>query len=946
MKKPVILFLIIAFVLMSPLTANAASDDGVDFAQFFDEHGAVMLLIDDQSGDILYANEAAAAFYGYTVRELEAMNIKQINMLSPEETAAEMKAAAKEERNYFIFKHRLASGEVRNVEVFSYPVAYDGKTCLFSIVHDVTEKVLLQQRQEDTWTVFFVVGSSVIIVLIVLLIVISANHRKLKKTKNEIESINELRRTFYDADESLVYLKDENLNYVFVNKALEEFYRKTSDEIIGISDFELSDVAFAALRRKTDEAVLEQKTRIVDETSWDGHIYQTVKFPVKMPNGSFGVGAYIRDITQQRLRETRQKKALVRNRILVKVASKSFSSRQEQLDYVLNEALKLTESKLGYIYTYDETSREFTVNSWSRAVMKECRVVDKQTTYRLESAGVWGDVVRQKKPVIMNDFQAPSQQKKGYPEGHVELLRFMSIPVIIDNKIVAVVGLGNKESDYDDMDVDELTLLMNGAWNALERKTAQDKLILERNKYWQTIVSIGDGVMVVDRQGRIEMLNTVAQKLTGWTQEEAVGRAYGEVFLLSHENESEEIADPVQAVFDTDLIQELGNSAILTSRDRKRYNLEDSAAPVKDENGTTVGVVLVFRDVTYKKEQRKKIEFLSYHDSLTGLYNRRFFEESLMRLDTRRNLPISVIMGDVNGLKLTNDIFGHAFGDVLLQNVSEVFRRTCRTDDIIARWGGDEFVVLLPKTTMDEAKNVMERIREGFAEVQIKAIKGSISLGSHTKTTDDEDIVETLDKAEGNMYISKTVDRETVKGDAIKEIISQLHKNHPEEKGHAERVGALCYRMGKLLRLSEGDAHKLKFGGLLHDIGKISLLPGLEGAAKPELNDKKEHATVGYRILHSFDDTLDLAEAALYHHERWDGEGYPKGIKGQALPLIARVVAVADYYDKLTHPAPGTKAKTLEEAAQIVEDNAGKRFDPQIASLFVKMVRADDGSRI
>ncbi len=940
MRKIVIFIIIIVFVLAPPLAARAASDDSDDFARLLDEHGAVILLI-DVTGAIVYANEGAASFYGYTTQELESMKITQLNTLSPEETAAEMRLAQREQRNYFIFKHRLASGEIRNVEVFSYPVTYKGETCLFSIVHDTTDKVLLEQRQEEMWTHFLIIGVFVIIVLVVLLALITVNHAKLRKTKEEFENINELRRTFFDADDSLVYLKDENLHYVLVNKALEEFYQKASEDIIGINDYELTENEFAGLRRKTDEAVIEKKTKIVDEVTWDGHIYQSVKFPVKMPNGKYGVGAYIRDITEQRRREIRQKKALVRNKILVNVISKTFAGRQEQLDYVLQEALKLTESKLGYIFVYDESKCEFTISSWSKNVLKECGIKDQKTKYRLEETGVWGDVVRQRKPLILNDFTAPNPSKKGYPAGHVALNRFMSVPVIIDEKIVAVVGLANKASDYDVMDVYELTLLMNGVWNALERRDAQDKLVLERNKYWQTIVSIGDGVMVVDRQGHIEMLNTVAQKLTGWTQEEAVGKAYKDVFLLSHENENEEITDPVQAVFNTDRIQEMENSARLTSKDGQRYNLEDSAAPVKDENGTTVGVVLVFRDVTYKKEQRKKIEYLSYHDSLTGLYNRRFFEESLMRLDTQRNLPVSIIMGDVNGLKLTNDIFGHAFGDVLLQKVSEVFSRTCRADDIIARWGGDEFVVLLPKTTENEANGVMNRIKEEFAKVQVKAIKGSISLGSHTKTTAAEDIVEVLDRAEGNMYLSKTVDRETVKGETIKEIIAQLHTNHPEEKGHAERVGALCYQMGKMMKLSEGEAVRLRFGGLLHDIGKITLLPVQEGT-KSELSDKREHATVGYRILRSFDDTLDLAEAALYHHERWDGLGYPKGIKEQELPLIARVVGIADYYDKLRYPAAGTEAESVDDALQDIQDNAGKRFDPQIASLFVKMVRANE----
>lgn len=945
MKKLVIFMLITVIVLAFPVNAYAGTVDEDGLTRLFKEHGAVMLLVDEQTGDILFANEAAVTFYGYSKPDIENMNIKQINTLSPSETEAEMRASVKEERNFYVIKHRLANGEIRDVEVFSYPVDYMGKASLFLIVHDVTEKTLLAQHEKDMWTAIIIASCIVIIVLVMLLIILTASHRKLRKTNVEIENINEIRRTFFDADDNIVYLKDENLKYVFVNKAFELSYGKQRDEVIGINDFELSDETFAKLRRQTDKAVVEKHERIVDEITWDARFYQTVKFPVKMPNGEYGVGAYVRDITEQRQHEIRQGKELERNKILIDIISKSFSNRQEQLDYVLQEALKLSESKIGYIYLYDEVSQEFTLNSWSKDVMKECAIVEKQTKYQLENTGVWGEVVRQRKPIVINDFQKKKELKKGYPAGHVTLHNFMSVPVIIDEQIVAVIGLANKADDYDDMDIYELTLLMNGAWNALERKSAQDKLVMERNKYWQTIISIGDGVMVVDRQGCIEMLNSVAQALTGWTQEEAVGRVYQDVFLLAHENENEKIADPIQTVFETDLVHEMGNYAVLKSRDGKQYNLEDSAAPIKDDNGLTVGVVLVFRDVTYKKEQKNRIEYLSYHDALTGLYNRRFFEESLRRLDNQRNLPISIIMGDVNGLKLTNDIFGHAFGDALLQKVSDVFIKTCRSDDIIARWGGDEFVVLLPKTSQEEAKNITNRIKEGFSRVRIKAIKGSISLGYHTKTTAQEDLMETLDKAEGDMYISKTVDRETVKGDAIKEIIAQIHNNRPEEKGHAERVGALCYKMGKLLRLSEGDVVKLKFGGMLHDIGKISLLPGTEGATKTELNDKREHATLGYRILHSFDDTMDLAEAALYHHEQWDGLGYPKGLKGQEIPLTARVVSVADNYDKLRYPASGNEAKTVEEALKIIQDNAGKKFDSQLVSLFAIMVKADEGSR-
>jgi PleD family two-component response regulator len=183
-----------------------------------------------------------------------------------------------------------------------------------------------------------------------------------------------------------------------------------------------------------------------------------------------------------------------------------------------------------------------------------------------------------------------------------------------------------------------------------------------------------------------------------------MGSHYSNVFYLTSEAEGSDIEDPIERVFKSDALYEMDNHAVLVSREGKRYYLEDSAAPIKDEKENTVGVVVVFRDVTSKQEQRREIEYLSFHDSLTGLYNRRFFEEELHRLDTERNLPISIIFGDINGLKLTNDILGHSTGDALIKKASEILKKACRDEDIVARVGGDEFMILLPKTEAQDAE--------------------------------------------------------------------------------------------------------------------------------------------------------------------------------------------------------------------------------------------------
>lgn len=212
---------------------------------------------------------------------------------------------------------------------------------------------------------------------------------------------------------------------------------------------------------------------------------------------------------------------------------------------------------------------------------------------------------------------------------------------------------------------------------------------LSEKKLYATLLSVGDGIISVDGDGLIEFMNPIAQKLTGWDQEKAYGESFETVFEIINEDNRQTIESPVKKVFETKEIVELANHTLLISKDGSERAIEDTAAPIKDRFGKVIGVVLVFRDFSDKKEKRRQIEYLSYHDQLTGLYNRRFFEEELKRLDIRKNLPLSFVFADVNGLKTINDAFGHQCGDLLIQQVSEVLKTLCRADDIISRTGGD-----------------------------------------------------------------------------------------------------------------------------------------------------------------------------------------------------------------------------------------------------------------
>jgi len=360
------------------------------------------------------------------------------------------------------------------------------------------------------------------------------------------------------------------------------------------------------------------------------------------------------------------------------------------------------------------------------------------------------------------------------------------------------------------------------------------------------------------------------------------------------------------------------------------------------EEAMRISLPLKVRNAIELMKRNTEISYLSYHDCLTEVYNRRFCEEELKRLNTIRNLPFSIIVGDINGLKLVNDTFGHNEGDELLKKAAVAIQGACRNDDIVARWGGDEFIILLPKTNWEEAEEIVRRIKSFYSKQHVKGIHVSISFGWATKQNSKEEITKVFKYAEDDMYRNKTFENESVRSNRINTIIDTLHEKNLREEMHSKRVSEICQRIGKEIGLSEIEVRKLKVGGLLHDIGKIAIEEGilnkLGKLTEQEWDKIKRHPEIGYRILSSSHEMLELAECILSHHERWDGTGYPKGLKGEAIPRIARIIAIADSYDAMTNERPYRKSLDEEVVIEEIIRNAGKQFDPEIARVFIEKV--------
>ncbi len=374
----------------------------------------------------------------------------------------------------------------------------------------------------------------------------------------------------------------------------------------------------------------------------------------------------------------------------------------------------------------------------------------------------------------------------------------------------------------------------------------------------------------------------------------------------------------------------------------KETNYRIILDPILTENGSITGGIGIVEDVSEKKRKEEEILFLSFHDQLTGLYNRRFYEEELKRLDKERNLPLTIIMGDVNGLKLINDSFGHVAGDELLIKAAEIIKKGCRSDDIISRVGGDEFVILLPQTNEFEAEKIINRFKNLCGYEKVGSIDISISFGFETKNKMDYKIEDVYKKAEDDMYNHKLFESPSIHGKTVNTIIKTLYEKSKREEAHSQRVSKLCESMGEALGLSIYKIKELKTVGLLHDIGKIAI--GEHILSKPgklreeEMSEIKRHPEIGYRILSTVNEMSEMADYVLAHHERWDGGGYPKGLKADEIPLESRIIAVADAYDAMTGERSYRRPMQADAVLEELRVNAGTQFDSELVSIFIEKV--------
>ncbi|NCB41903.1 MAG: diguanylate cyclase [Clostridia bacterium] len=478
-----------------------------------------------------------------------------------------------------------------------------------------------------------------------------------------------------------------------------------------------------------------------------------------------------------------------------------------------------------------------------------------------------------------------------------------------------------------------------------ERISAEKDLKTSENRFREVLQSLETGVVVHDMGSKIIDCNRRAEEMLGLSKQQLLGIDAIDprwVFLseagvqIPHEeypvtmvlNSREPIKEKILGVYDP-------NNATTTW-------VSTNGTPIYNQMGEIEEVVISFIDITERKNAEQIMINLSYYDQLTGLYNRRFYEEELKRLDKERNLPIALIMLDVNGLKLTNDAFGHQAGDVLLKKIAELLKNECRSDEIISRIGGDEFVILLPKTDAETAKKLIQRISIAMNKEQIQNSLLSLSIGFAVKDSILKQFYDTFKEAEDDMYRHKLTESTSFRSKSIEVIMNSLYEKSSREMNHSKRVSYLCEQIASNLNFNEEEIRECRVAGLVHDIGKMgvsnTILDKDGKLTNEEWAEMKKHSEMGYRILSSVIEFSEIAEYVLSHQERWDGKGYPQGLKGEQIPTQSRIIAVADAFDAMTVDRTYRKNMNEVEAIQEIRKCAGTQFDPSIAKIFVEKV--------
>lgn len=781
---------------------------------------------------------------------------------------------------------------------------------------------------------------------------------KEKEMQKEIESSEQYFRNLFENLPVVCFGYDRDAKIVAWNKAATKLYGFKEEEVLGRSMFD------TIVQEKDREKTMSYIREVFNGKSFDG-----LEWEDRSADGAF---RYVYTSTYPLFNS--------HGKVLMGISANIDITPQKTIEYELKASKehleKIMETPQNLIVEFDKDMKIKMFNrgceevtGYSRAEVIGKDWVELFIPDRLkDTVRTLFEEVKSNRNIVPSHYENPILTKSGK-----ERIIFWSYTNLTDEKgqLISVIAIG-----------EDITI----------RKRAQQKIIDSEEKHRTFLENVPIHVGVTDESGKFIVWNQYSEKMFGYIKQEVLGRMVpGD--LHETEQEAKGVIDTVtnEGIFDEELN--------LIHKDGRKIPVRLVVVPrVIDDK--IVGFCGFAEDISKQRKTEKellatkeKLESIALIDPLTKLFNNRYIVDRLaseFERSKRSLTSLSLLLIDMDYFKSINDKYGHEFGDKVLVQVAKLLKTELRANDIVARWGGEEFMVILPEVGRDNAILVSKKLLrvfkfKGFGdEKNIVNLKCSIGMVSYPEDPlfNPKEMIEAVEKSVFKVKTSggdgmgsyiygllreddktavsekdrlldslkKKMEFFAIKGeDSILEAIYSLSKSlelkdHTTRR-HADKTIHYAIKLAQRFGMSEQEIEDVKRAAILHDIGKLGIPDKIlfkKGPlTKSEFEIVKQHPKIAAEIISTVDFLKNSIPFILHHHEQYNGSGYPDGLKGEKIPLGARIISVVDVYEALTSERPYHEALSKEEAIKEIQDNSGTQFDPKVVKEFIDLIKSE-----